>query len=85
MPGQASRKRFPRARRQARAAGPDPDLKGERMAEEQELRDEIVKLTVMVDNLRESIEHLDLSVQILGDYFEAERLLRESGSDAGTA
>jgi hypothetical protein len=55
------------------------------MTDEQELRAEVVRLTEKIDNLcgyvdelssilghhRESIEHLDTSVQMLADHFEA--------------
>jgi hypothetical protein len=39
------------------------------------------ELSSILERHRESIEHLDMSLQILGDYFEAERL--KAGPDAG--
>jgi hypothetical protein len=44
--------------------------------EDEGLREAVADLTAMIAALRKSIDSLDLSVQILGDYFEAERLRR---------
>jgi hypothetical protein len=53
------------------------------MAGDEGLREAVETLTAMIESLRKSIDSLDMSVQILGDYFEAERLRREESASEG--